>query len=46
MTNRFDMLPTATWSRLRALLDGHAPGGGVINMTIGEPKHQLSLIHI
>ena len=41
MTNRFDMLPTATWSRLRALLDGHAPGGDVINMTIGEPKHQF-----
>ena len=36
---RFDALPTATWPRLRALLDGHAPGGGLINMTIGEPKH-------
>ena len=39
MPTRFDALPTATWPRLRALLDGHAPGGGIINMTIGEPKH-------
>ena len=39
MPTRFDTLPTATWPRLRALLDGHAPGGGIINMTIGEPKH-------
>ena len=39
MPIRFDALPTATWPRLRALLDGHAPGGGIINMTIGEPKH-------
>ena len=39
MPTRFDALPTATWPRLRALLDGHAPGGGLINMTIGEPKH-------
>ena len=39
MPTRFDALPTATWPRLRALLDGHVPGGGIINMTIGEPKH-------
>ena len=39
MPIRFDTLPTATWPRLRALLDGHAPGGDLINMTIGEPKH-------
>ena len=39
MPTRFDTLPTATWPRLRALLDGHAPGGDLINMTIGEPKH-------
>ncbi len=38
---RFDLLPTATWPRLRTLLDGHAPGGDVINMTIGEPKHKF-----
>ena len=41
MPTRFDALPTATWPRLRALLDGHAPGGDVINMTIGEPKHKF-----
>ncbi len=28
MPTRFDALPTATWPRLRTLLDGHAPGGG------------------
>jgi len=38
---RFDALPTATWPRLRNLLDGQAPGGPVINMTIGEPKHKF-----
>ncbi|MEO0359135.1 MAG: aspartate aminotransferase, partial [Pseudomonadota bacterium] len=38
---RFDALPTATWPRLRALLDPHTPGGDVINMTIGEPKHRF-----
>ena len=37
--DRFSQLPEPTWPRLRALLDPHAPGGDVINMTIGEPKH-------
>ena len=41
MPTRFDALPTATWPRLRNLLDGHAAGGPVINMTIGEPKHKF-----
>ena len=41
MPTRFDALPTATWPRLRNLLDGQAPGGPVINMTIGEPKHRF-----
>ena len=36
---RFANLPVATWPRLRALLDHITPGGDVINMTIGEPKH-------
>ena len=36
---RFATLPEATWPRLRGLLDVHAPGGDVINMTIGEPQH-------
>lgn len=36
---RFSTLPEATWPRLRGLLDVHAPGGDVINMTIGEPQH-------
>ena len=41
MPTRFDRLPTATWPRLRALLDGHAPGGNLIDMAIGEPKHKF-----
>ena len=36
---RFSTLPEATWPRLRGLLDVRAPGGEVINMTIGEPQH-------
>jgi len=36
---RFSTLPEATWPRLRGLLDVRAPGGDVINMTIGEPQH-------
>ncbi|MEM6895818.1 MAG: aminotransferase class I/II-fold pyridoxal phosphate-dependent enzyme, partial [Pseudomonadota bacterium] len=36
---RFKTLPEATWPRLRALLDVHAPGDAPINMTIGEPRH-------
>lgn len=36
---RFSNLPPYAFPRLRALLDGHAPGGPVVHMTIGEPKH-------
>ncbi len=36
---RFSNLPEYAFPRLRALLDAHAPGGEVIHMTIGEPKH-------
>lgn len=36
---RFSGLPAYAFPRLRALLDHHAPGGPVIQMTIGEPKH-------
>ncbi len=36
---RFSNLPVPTWPRLRALLDHRQPGGEVINMTIGEPRH-------
>lgn len=38
---KFADLPTATWPRLRALLDPIAPGKDPINMTIGEPKHRF-----
>ncbi len=36
---RFSNLPEYAFPRLRALLDVHAPGGDVVHMTIGEPKH-------
>lgn len=36
---RFSNLPAYAFPRLRALLDHHAPGGPVEQMTIGEPKH-------
>ncbi len=36
---RFSNLPAYAFPRLRALLDAHAPGGEVVHMTIGEPKH-------
>lgn len=36
---RFSTLPEYAFPRLRALLDGHAPGGDVVHMTIGEPRH-------
>jgi aspartate/methionine/tyrosine aminotransferase len=36
---RFSNLPPYAFPRLRALLDHHAPGGEVMHMTIGEPKH-------
>lgn len=37
--DRFSDLPAYAFPRLRALLDAHAPGGDVVHMTIGEPKH-------
>lgn len=36
---RFSNLPAYAFPRLRALLDHHQPGGDVLHMTIGEPKH-------
>ncbi len=36
---RFSNLPAYAFPRLRALLDVHEPGGEVVHMTIGEPKH-------
>ncbi|MCW8842001.1 MAG: aminotransferase class I/II-fold pyridoxal phosphate-dependent enzyme, partial [Rhodobacteraceae bacterium] len=36
---RFSNLPAYAFPRLRALLDPHQPGGDVVHMTIGEPKH-------
>lgn len=36
---RFSNLPAYAFPRLRALLDHHQPGGDIVHMTIGEPKH-------
>ncbi len=36
---RFSDLPPYAFPRLRALLEGHAPGGEPIAMSIGEPTH-------
>ncbi len=36
---RFSNLPEYAFPRLRALLDGHTPGGDILHMTIGEPRH-------
>ncbi len=36
---RFEALPDYAFPRLRALLDGHEPGGEVVSMSIGEPRH-------
>lgn len=36
---RFSNLPEYAFPRLRALLDGVAPGGDEIAMSIGEPRH-------
>jgi len=36
---RFADLPEYAFPRLRALLNGHAPGGPEIAMSIGEPRH-------
>ena len=38
---RFSNLPAYAFPRLRALLNTHAPGGDVLHMTIGEPKHKF-----
>jgi len=38
---RFLNLPEYAFPRLRGLLDVHAPGGDVLHMTIGEPRHEF-----
>ncbi len=38
---RFSGLPEYAFPRLRKLLDAHAPGGPVLHMTIGEPRHAM-----
>jgi aspartate/methionine/tyrosine aminotransferase len=38
---RFSNLPEYAFPRLRTLLDAHAPGGDVVHMTIGEPRHPM-----
>ena len=41
LPERFTDLPDYAFPRLRALLDGHVPGGPVLHMSIGEPKHPM-----
>ncbi|MBM7065972.1 aminotransferase class I/II-fold pyridoxal phosphate-dependent enzyme [Actibacterium sp. 188UL27-1] len=38
---RFEDLPEYAFPRLATLLKGRAPGGPEINMTIGEPRHDM-----
>jgi aspartate/methionine/tyrosine aminotransferase len=38
---RFSDLPDYAFPRLRKLLDGHAPGGEPVAMSIGEPTHPM-----
>ncbi len=38
---RFQGLPDYAFPRLRKLLDAQAPGGPVVDMTIGEPRHPM-----
>lgn len=38
---RFSNLPEYAFPRLRSLLDAHAPGGEIMHMTIGEPRHAM-----
>ncbi len=38
---RFTDLPEYAFPRLRRLLEGHAPGGPELAMSIGEPRHPL-----
>lgn len=38
---RFSNLPEYAFPRLRALLDSHEPGGEVLAMSIGEPRHPM-----
>lgn len=41
---RFSDLPEYAFPRLRRLLEGVAPGGPEVLMTIGEPKHPLTVL--
>lgn len=43
-SERFSALPEYAFPRLRRLLDGHAPGGPEIAMSIGEPRHEVPRI--
>jgi len=41
LTLRFNDLPEYAFPRLRALLDRDSPGGEIVDMSIGEPKHAI-----
>jgi aspartate/methionine/tyrosine aminotransferase len=44
LPQRFSDLPEYAFPRLRRLLDGCAPGGPELAMTIGEPRHPIPAI--
>ena len=41
LPERFSNLPEYAFPRLRRLLDVHPPGGDVLHMSIGEPRHEF-----
>ena len=38
---RYDRLPAYTFDRLRDLLGSSPPGGAVVDMSVGEPRHEF-----
>ena len=40
---RFSNLPEYAFPRLRSLLDKYPPGGEVLSMSVGSPKHEFPI---
>ena len=40
---RFSNLPEYAFTRLRSLLDKYPPGGEVLSMSVGSPKHEFPI---
>ena len=41
LPGRFSQLPEYTFDRLRLLLDNSTPGGDIIDMSVGGPRHEF-----